>query len=268
VPQQRRPWILYLGLPALALFTALWVYDQRPVLAKDAVAPGVATLSSDRAPFALVELFTSEGCSSCPPAEALLGEVALQARSQGTRVFALAWHVDYWNHLGWKDPYASPAHTLRQRRYAKALRTSDIYTPQMIVNGKQHFVGSSRSGARAAIRVALSTPPALGLSLSRRSGLGVAYRIQGDLPLGAQVVACLTERGLTTAIEEGENAGRALPHEEVVRAFRSQVATAEGEVQLSAPSGLRLERSSLVVFVQAKRHGAILGAARLDLEGR
>src|SRR5689334_14081460 len=101
-------------------------------------------------PFALVELFTSEGCSSCPPADRVLARLAAEARASGRRIFPLSFHVDYWNGLGWRDPWSTRTFTERQRNYARALgwRT---YTPQMVINGAEHFVGSDERHARESI---------------------------------------------------------------------------------------------------------------------
>ena len=108
--------------------------------------------------FAVVELFTSEGCSSCPPADKLLGQIDERARADGSRVFPLAFHVDYWNHLGWTDPFSSEASSNRQRDYGRALHLESIYTPQMIVNGEREFVGSNGEIAEKAVSEALSRP--------------------------------------------------------------------------------------------------------------
>src|SRR5271167_1475342 len=110
------------------------------------------------APCAVVELFTSEGCSSCPPADAALAEMAANARKSGAPVFALAFHVDYWNYLGWTDRFSDAAYTRRQSDYARAFNTDQVYTPQMIVNGVDQFVGSDRDAAKRAIDAALAKP--------------------------------------------------------------------------------------------------------------
>lgn len=263
---RRRPWILVVGLPALLVFGALELYDQRPVLAEEAApAASNAALDSSAAPFAVVELFTSEGCSSCPSAEALLNEVSREARKQSKRVFCLAWHVDYWDHLGWKDPYAKREHSVRQRVYGRALNSTRLYTPQMIVNGEDAFVGSRRRSARSAIGKALSATPALGVRLSLSAPGRAAYTLSGEVPPGARVLLCWAERGLESRIERGENSGKTLAHDGVVRASWGAKAAAKGELKFEAPRGAKRERSSLVLLVQPGRAGKVLGAARLDL---
>ena len=119
--------------------------------------------------FAVVELFTSEGCSSCPPADKLLGEIVANARENKKSVFALAFHVDYWDYIGWKDPYAKKAFSERQQRYAQTFRSNRIYTPQMVVNGTEEFVGSNRAKARANIESALKKSADFTLFLEKSS---------------------------------------------------------------------------------------------------
>jgi hypothetical protein len=128
--------------------------------------------------FAVVELFTSEGCSSCPPADQVLADV-----SHGAGVYALEYHVDYWNSLGCRDPYSAAAYSDRQRAYADALGEDQVYTPQMIVNGTNAFVGSNRQRAEAAI--------AAGLAAQRRSRY---VRGRGRSPSGAPEHACICDR--------------------------------------------------------------------------
>ncbi|MGE0417923.1 MAG: DUF1223 domain-containing protein [Acetobacteraceae bacterium] len=164
---------------------------------------------ADASPVVL-ELFTSQGCSSCPPADALLGQ--LSARSD---VIALAWHVDYWNRLGWPDPFASQAWTDRQRAYARALR-QDVYTPALVVNGSAMVVGSSTRLVSAAMQAAtpLSVPvrmhptrDAVAIEIGPVTGAAVALMVTYD---AAQV----------TAVRGGENGGRRLREYRVVRSVR------------------------------------------------
>jgi hypothetical protein len=119
--------------------------------------------SSTVAPFALVELFTSEGCSSCPSADKVAAELVETARQKHTPIFVLCYHVDYWNNLGWRDRFSDKAYSHRQRRYAEVLNLDGVYTPQMIVSGREEFVGSDRARAYRSIQTALQTPSALTL---------------------------------------------------------------------------------------------------------
>jgi hypothetical protein len=156
---------------------------------------------------AVLELFTSQGCSSCPPADALLGQLARQPG-----VIALAWHVDYWNGLGWHDPYSSPTATQRQQRYAAALH-DDVYTPALVVNGARMVVGSDSAGAQAAIHAAggFAVPVRL-----RRDGAAAIAEIGAA---GQRVSALLAsyDPQRATAIGAGENGGRQLIEYHIVR---------------------------------------------------
>lgn len=226
------------------------------------------------APFAVVELFTSEGCSSCPPADALLGDLVRAARKDGRRVFALSFHVDYWNRLGWTDPFSNAAYTRRQNAYAEALRAEQVYTPQTIVNGEAEFVGSDAARTRAAVAAALKQRSTAGVTLrldkaESADALAVAYAV-APVPKGAVLHVAAVERGLSSAVKRGENSGRTLRHENVVRAFTTVRPGADGKgaVQLKLPAGLVRKNVAAIAYVQQGEVGPIVGANGLDLEPR
>ncbi|MFC0506633.1 DUF1223 domain-containing protein [Micromonospora costi] len=224
--------------------------------------------------FAVVEMFTSQGCNSCPPAEDVLSEIDHDARERGEPVYALGFHVDYWDHLGWADPFGAGAHTRRQEAYARAFGTGGLYTPQMIVNGSVEFVGSDRRRASTAIASALSQAAVTPLTLSVRDGAEgtpagrrviVEYEAE-RLPPQAVLNVAAVERGLETDVARGENAGRRLRQDNVVRAFVSTAVSAEqGRVHLEVPSALDARHSSLIGYVQSNGDGAIVGATTVDL---
>jgi hypothetical protein len=229
----------------------------------DEVSPGVA----------LIELYTSEGCSSCPPADRLLAELAASSRD---RVYALSFHVDYWNDLGWADPFSSGMYTDRQQAYARALGLRGLYTPQMIVNGSDEFTGSDRNRAEAAIARALSTPPGLRLAMHPRwtapDTLAVDFEVS-RASRDAAVFLAVAQREAVTSVGAGENAGRTLRHENVVRALASVPLTAtEGSVSVKVPSSLAPAGTELVGWVQNSapkaRDVPVLGAARASLPER
>ncbi len=154
----------------------------------------------------VLELFTSQGCSSCPPADALLGEL-----SKGPDTIGLAWHVDYWNNLGWKDPYASEQWTKRQRDYAEKLK-DEVYTPALVVNGAAMVVGSNRRSVTQAIGTTTAPMP---LSLRRTAN---GFEVQGNAwPNGASALWVAYDPDNTTAVAAGENAGRRLKEYRIVR---------------------------------------------------
>ena len=220
--------------------------------------------------FAVVELFTSEGCSSCPPADALLAEQVAEAREQGRPVYCLAFQVDYWNRLGWADPYSDAAFSRRQQDYAKALKSDQIYTPQMIVNGTDAFVGSDRARSRKSIDAALKLPGKTKLKLSQEkadAGAVVVSYEASPVPEGAVVNVAVVERGLVSRATRGENAGRTLRHENVVRAFRTMRLdeSGKGSVELKAPADLVRKNASVIAYVQEAGAGTVLGAGAVDL---
>lgn len=206
--------------------------------------------TSPRRPFALVELFTSEGCSSCPPADAVLAELAGRA---GTDVYALSFHVDYWNDLGWPDPFSEPANTRRQQAYARLLG-GGVYTPEMVVNGAEGFVGGDRAHARRAVEAALARPAgvAIALSVERHDGAITArYRVAGA-PAASEVAVAWVERSREVDVRRGENAGRRLHHVNVVRAWSTLALAADGAgVQtLHLPTTASSGPAEVVAWVQ------------------
>lgn len=222
--------------------------------------------------FAVVELFTSEGCNSCPSADELLSEIAAEARDKSQPVYALGFHVDYWDDLGWVDRFASRANTDRQYRYAKEFRSHQIYTPQMIINGAAEFVGSDGRRARKTIASALKDDPtAISLALAAEGDFGLEPRVtvtyEVDRPAaGAVVNIAVTERGLESDVVRGENVGRHLHHDNVVRAFKTvPLEVSPGRVVVDIPIDLVGARSSVVAYVQDDRSMRILGAAGVDL---
>jgi hypothetical protein len=224
--------------------------------------------------FALVEMFTSQGCNSCPPAEEVLSEIDRDARERGEPVYALGFHVDYWDHLGWADPFGAQAHTLRQEAYARAFGSRGLYTPQMVVNGAVEFVGSDRRLASSAIASALSEAAATPLALSVRDvaeGTGDGRRVvldyqAGRLPERAVLNVAVVERGLENDVPRGENAGRRLRQDNVVRAFTSTPVNAErGRVELEVPPALDPRRASVVGYVQNDGDKTVVGAASVDV---
>jgi hypothetical protein len=170
---------------------------------------------------AVLELFTSQGCSSCPPADALLGELAKRPD-----VIALAWHVDYWNSLGWKDPYASRQSTDRQRGYASHLR-GEVYTPALVINGAAMVVGSDRQAVAQAMA---SAPVPMAVTL-RRTATGLEAQATA-WPAGASALLAIYDPETATSVAAGENSGRRLKEYRIVRETRD-VPLLEGAIAMS-----------------------------------
>ena len=230
-------------------------------------------MGTSRPGIAVVELFTSEGCSSCPPADAVLADLA---RSSDRSVYALAFHVDYWDDLGWPDRFASAANTARQRAYARSFATRGVYTPQMIVDGAEEFTGSDRDRASTAVARALATPAGVAVSVQVRpagsDSVTADYDARGA-PAGSVLNLAVVERAASTVVAAGENAGKTLRHANVVRAFvTAPLASSPGSVRLPVPAGLRREEADVIAYVQrapgGDGHMAILGATRAPLAGR
>lgn len=208
---------------------------------------------------AVVELFTSQGCSSCPPADALLGELARREN-----VIALAFHVDYWDSIGWRDPYSMPQATERQRRYVEALRLSSAFTPQAVIGGRRSVVGSDRQVIEAA--TAQGAAPGV-----RVEAAVMQNELMVSLPDGADrrvhdvnLVAYLPQA--TTRVGRGENSGRTLTEFNIVRQFRRLGAWSgkAGTWQVRLDS-LPSDATQVAVLVQEANQGAIAGAVAISL---
>jgi len=237
-------------------------------------SPAKATNGKASAPagkgVAVVELFTSEGCSSCPPADELLLQIARDARQSKRAIYPLAFHVDYWDDLGWKDPYGSGAYSKRQNEYVAAFSGEGPYTPEMVVNGRVGFVGSRREQAEQEISKALGQAASADVQIVSANSMpdghvSVMIHVRGANP-SDRVVAALVQREIDHHVGAGENSGRTLHHAEVVRGLAT-APVRDGNVQLSlrAPADLTRGKGSVVIFIQVPRTLAITGAARIDI---
>jgi hypothetical protein len=221
--------------------------------------------------FAVVELFTSEGCSSCPRADDVLNALAEEASSDGRPVYTLAFHVDYWDKIGWRDPYSASWATQHQQAYVGALQAQGLYTPQMVVNGREEFIGSHAARARSSIARERSKPSSQQLQLHARRDperVVVSYALSAAPPPNALVRVALVEEEATTDVLAGENAGRRLRHVHVVRAFGSAPAAKSGELSIAWPAELAPERRAhtfVVGYVQQRQTMEITSAARASL---
>ncbi len=246
--------------------------------AKEEVSATTATRNPGSAPV-IVELFTSEGCSSCPPADEVLAKLDKTQPVQGVEIIALGEHVDYWNNLGWIDPFSSPEFSKRQSEYADAFRRDGVYTPQMIVDGRDEFAGGNMSKAREAIAHAAQSPKA-NISVvaspgSNHNEVNLSIHVQ-DLPRIAvdqvvDVLLAITENNLRSEIPRGENAGRSLRHSAVTRRLvvLGQISTDgnsfEAQPSVNLAGGWQRDNLRAVVFVQEHGSHRILGAAALGL---
>jgi len=235
-------------------------------------APVVPRPPDVRSTPVLVELFTSEGCSSCPPADALLSRLLRTQPVHGAEIIALEEHVNYWDSLGWRDPFSSDAVTTRQTEYGAAFGGSEVYTPQMVVDGRAQFVGSSDSDAVHAIRAASQSPkPVVQLSWDKDDTLVIHVEPltnaeQGD---GQQLFLAVAENMLHSDVRRGENAGRALEHNGVVRHLLPLGKIASAPAGFTSTVTVHPSRDwnranlSVVVFVQERHSRHVLAAASI-----
>ena len=206
----------------------------------------------------VVELYTSQGCSSCPPADKILGQIA-----DRDDVIALALHVDYWDYIGWVDSFASPEFTKRQRSYARAAGTRTIYTPQMVIGGKDHVVGSKAMKVSETIMKHAQAPDVVGVKL-RRDGdkLQIDASALGRVPSGMVVQLVTFTPKAKVKIRRGENAGRTLTYHNIVQDWiivGSWNGRSGYNRTVKVPKG-----ASVAVLIQEKNAGRILGAAKLN----
>ncbi|MCR9255585.1 MAG: DUF1223 domain-containing protein [Alphaproteobacteria bacterium] len=238
-PALMAPALTAIGISLMSLTAPALAQDTRPVV---------------------VELFTSQGCSSCPPADAFLGDLA-----QRRNVIALAWHVDYWNYLGWKDPFALTEATQRQRVYGRRLGLPYVYTPQMVIDGRFDERGFDRSGVQDRIGEqadAASRPP-VSVSLIR-TDRAITARLSSALPREeASVLLVVFDREHRTEVKRGENAGRTLIDFNIVRRVIDLGGFAGTGKDFEIPADSVGPDQGLALLVQAPDQGGVIGAAQL-----
>jgi len=220
-------------------------------------------------PIAVIELFTSQGCSSCPAADKLLSQTITEAKENGKKIFALSFHVDYWNRLGWADPFSTESFSERQRLYAASLKLQSVYTPQMIVNGSSEYVGSSKSNLNNAIEKALKTAvqvyfKTLFATAQNGNTPTIKYELEGNYA-DCRINFALISLIETTNIKRGENGGRVLTNENVVRQLITVDAKSEGEINFEKAPLPKLNNYAIIAFVQ-QNNLKIIGAAMVEIK--
>jgi hypothetical protein len=214
--------------------------------------------------FAVVELFTSEGCSSCPPADALVARIQQETKDES--VYILAFHVDYWDRQGWKDGFSDAAYSQRQKQYASWLSLQSIYTPQIVVNGEKEFVGSEEATLRKAINNGLQTTSPARLTLNGiRLGQGKIdwqYQTQDAEGNNLSLVVAVVQRSATTNVKAGENSGRTLAHVQIVRTFTTSGVKGKdkGAGYITLPPGISPHDEEIIAFLQNNDNGRIIAA--------
>ena len=219
----------------------------------------------------LVELFTSEGCSDCPPADRLLEELSTQQPIPGVEAIVISEHVTYWDHLGWRDPYSLEDVDLRQKEYGSRFNLSDIYTPQAVIDGAAQLVGNNGPGVEKAIEQAASAPKKpLAIADAHWENGAVSFSVRGAGDSSARLVAVLVADANGQKIARGENAGRTLHHVAVARTFKDFGSNAmDGRgLRLSGGSLAHDQASTpgrLVVFLVDKKTGHVTAVAEQTL---
>ena len=252
------------GIVGWSLRSGQTVAEAQQTVKNQAAAP----TATDKKSLVLVELFTSEGCSSCPPADVNLSRIEKEQPVAGVEVITLSLHVDYWNSLGWKDEFSSPIYSRRQQIYSQALKLDSNYTPQMIVDGRTEFVGSNQEKTNKAIQEAAKNQKASVEIVQDADKLKIKL---SDLPAHetATVFLAVTEDNLASNVRRGENSGRKLEHTSVVRELTSlgmlsaEQKTLEMETALQIQPNWKRENLKIVVFVQENASRRILGVNRL-----
>jgi hypothetical protein len=224
-----------------------------------------AETMTDFEPVAVVELFTSQGCSSCPSADRLLTKTIFNAAKENKKIFALSFHVDYWNRLGWADPFSNKNFSNRQTDYVSILNSSGPYTPQMVVNGSNEFVGSDEAALSKNLNKALHTNAGVNFrqlspTLKSNKALTIKYALGGNIEACTINIAVITLKE-TTAIKRGENEGSTLTNENVVRQLITKNANKEGEIEITSLPNTIKNNIAIIAFVQQKDDYKIIGAA-------
>lgn len=223
-----------------------------------------SNLPGSYAPVVVLELFTSQGCSSCPPADELLPKLA----NLDSNIIPLSFHVDYWNRLGWTDPFSNSEYSDRQRRYADFWKLESVYTPELVINGVYEVVGSNKYAAESSIKKALKDKSKVMISIEdviiNEGKINFTCKNEGDWKKN-ELIAVLVQKNATMKIKAGENRGATLSHINIVRSFYKEPAENKNKFSLKFPKDLTDKEWLLVVYSQQTNDLKITGAVQYDL---
>jgi hypothetical protein len=216
--------------------------------------------------FAVLELFTSEGCSSCPPADELVARI--QGEAGNSPVYILSYHVDYWNRLGWKDVFSKSEFSKSQYQYSRQLN-AQVYTPQLIINGKAEFVGSDAPAITVAIKTALKTKSSTVLNLQaslQDKNVNISHQVKGDVG-NQRLLLAVVQKHAVSKVTNGENEGRTLSHIQIVRDLYTfdLPAGPQGIHNIVVPTGFNTKDWEIIGLLQDRQTGAISSAARATI---
>ncbi len=222
---------------------------------------------SEKADFVVLELFTSQGCSSCPSADKLLAKTYEETQKNHKQLFVLSYHVDYWDRLGWKDPFSQSLFTKRQYEYGEHLGLQGVYTPQVVVNGTKEFVGSDAQKLSSALESNTNPKAKIDISLEdmkwQNSQVSFGYSLNGDFKNSQLQIAILSKKEETN-IPRGENLGLKLSGSNVVRVLQTVKSTEKSTFSMTVPKDLAKENTRIVVFAQDSKSNQIIGVEGFD----
>ncbi len=252
------PILVIVGLATMAFYTDGTSENEREVPVNEE--------KTDYDAIVVLELFTSQGCSSCPPADVLLNQAKVDFPKN---VFALSYHVDYWNYIGWEDPFSNANYTKKQRAYNLKFKSNSNYTPEMVVNGREHFVGSNQSKLKTKINQYAQQKVSNKITLLSVSSEGreltFDYQVAGDLnKRQLRAVLVLNER--TTAVKRGENRNRVLKNSNIVVVERYlDFETARGSGSITVPSLVTDNDNLTLLLISENENHDITGAVKTEI---
>jgi hypothetical protein len=247
----------------LTLFAAVFVFfsfKNKRTIASDI----------DFEPITVIELFTSQGCSSCPSADRLLSQTIFEAAEQHKKVYALSFHVDYWNRLGWADPFSSKQFSERQANYVDVFNINGAYTPQMVVNGVNQFTGSDKGALNKYIAATQNTKATIHFKTlqathKENNSIEIKYALEGDIK-ACKINVALVSAKETTFIPRGENEGVTLTNENVVLGFTTKIAIAEDVISINTKNISAQSKMAVIAYIQEQNNYTIIGAAAASLK--
>jgi hypothetical protein len=251
--------IKHLGITFFIVFIAVLIF---------AFQPDTVTLSSE--PVVVAELFTSEGCSSCPAADKLFGQIVSESEEAHQPFFGIAFHISYWNRLGWKDPYSKDEFTARQRRYADVMKLQSVYTPQVVVNGQHQFVGSNRKDFESALKLVRAEPARYTLSASgsrNKKEITIHYSLS-DEPEKEWLHVVWVETKIKNYVHNGENQGMLLKHFNVARSFTTFELAKSDTLNIEIPDDIDVKKGAVILYAQNPNTFKVLGAAMISMENQ
>jgi hypothetical protein len=224
----------------------------------------------DFEPITVIELFTSQGCSSCPSADRLLSQTIFEAAKQNKKIYALSFHVDYWNRLGWADPFSSKQFSERQANYVDVFNINGAYTPQMVVNGAYQFTGSDKAALNRYITATQNTKATvhfkrLEATYKENRSIEIKYTLEGDVK-GCKINVALVSAKETTFIQRGENEGVTLTNENVVHGFIAKKALIEDIIAMDTKNTHINSKIAVIAYIQEQNNYTIIGAGLVSLK--